>query len=50
MAETGSECEAPPNASHSANPDAATARAAAASTSGAELTISAQALSVSMPM
>ena len=50
MAENGSEYEAPPNASHSASPDAAIAMAAAASTSGAELTISAQARSVSMPM
>ena len=49
VAETGSDCDAPLKASHSASPDAAMAIAAAASASGVELTISAQARSVSMP-
>ena len=49
-ADNGSECETPPKASHSANPEAAIATAALATTSHGELVISAQALSVCMPM
>jgi len=49
-ADSASEYEPPPKASHNANAEAAIATAALATTRGAESTICAQARRVSMPI